>query len=183
MKPLKEAVMDKGYHSNDTLHQMEQTHHLRVYISEPKRGRRKWKGQGEAQQAVYANRRRIQSERGLELLRKRGELVERSFAHVYETGGMRRTHLREHQNILKRLLIHAAGFNLSLILRRTVGVGTARGMQDRAKGPRLLLNRLCKHVWSLMQPRIPQQPWRILEARCRTAKIHWMEFTPSATGC
>jgi transposase len=183
MKPLKEAVMDKGYHSNDTLQQMEQTHHLRAYISEPKRGRRKWKGQGEAQQAVYANRRRIQGERGLALLRKRGELVERSFAHVYETGGMRRTHLREHQNILKRLLIHAAGFNLSLILRRTVGVGTARGMQDRAKGPRLLLNRLCKHVWSLMQPRIPQQPWRILEAKSQNTRIHWKEFTPSATGC
>jgi transposase len=57
---------------------------------------------------------------------KRGELVERSFAHLYDTGAMRRTHLRGHQNILKRLLIHAAGFNLSFILRKTIGRGTPR---------------------------------------------------------
>jgi hypothetical protein len=62
-------------------------------------------------------------------MRRRGELVERSFAHCYDTGGMRRTHLREHPNILKRLLIHAAGFNLSLILRKLLGFGTARGLQ------------------------------------------------------
>ncbi|GIK17757.1 MAG: hypothetical protein BroJett003_27210 [Planctomycetota bacterium] len=47
-------------------------------------------------------------------MRRRGERVERSFAHCYDTGGMRRTHLREHPNILKRLLIHAAGFNSPL---------------------------------------------------------------------
>ena len=63
------------------------------------------------------------------MMRRRGELVERSFAHCYDTGGMRRTHLREHPNILKRLLIHAAGFNLSLVLRKILGVGTARGLQ------------------------------------------------------
>ena len=59
-------------------------------------------------------------------------LVERSFAHCYDTGGMRRTHLKQHDNILKRLLIHVAGFNLGLMLRRLFGVGTARGMQDLA---------------------------------------------------
>ena len=82
------------------------------------------------QAAVYANRRRIRGERGKQLLRRRGELVERSFAHVYDTGGMRRTHLRGHRNILKRLLIHVAAFNLGLILRREVGMGTPRGLQD-----------------------------------------------------
>lgn len=65
-------------------------------------------------------------------MRKRGELVERSFAHTYDTGGLRRTHLRRHRNILKRLLIHAAGFNLSLILRTLLGFGTARGLQGLA---------------------------------------------------
>jgi len=65
-------------------------------------------------------------------MRKRGELVERSFAHCYETGGMRRTYLRTHDNILKRLLIHAAGFNLSLILRQSLGFGTARSLQGVA---------------------------------------------------
>ncbi len=65
-------------------------------------------------------------------MRKRGELVERSFAHAYDTGGMRRTHLKRHRNILKRLLIHTAGFNLSLILRGLLGFGTARGLQGLA---------------------------------------------------
>ena len=66
---------------------------------------------------------------GKRLMKKRGELIERSFAHCYDTGGMRRTHLRGHENILKRLLIHVAGFNLSLIMRQRLGLGTARGMQ------------------------------------------------------
>ena len=70
--------------------------------------------------------------RGQALRRKRGMLVERSFADCYDTGGMRRTHLKQHDNILKRLLIHVAGFNLGLMLRRLFGVGTARGMQDLA---------------------------------------------------
>ena len=64
-------------------------------------------------------------------MRRRGELIERSFAHLYDTGGMRRTHLRGHTNILKRLLIHAGGFNLGLLLRALLGVGTPRGLQDR----------------------------------------------------
>jgi hypothetical protein len=64
-------------------------------------------------------------------MRRRGELIERSFAHLYDTGGMRRTHLRGHTNILKRLLIHAGGFNLGLLLRALLGVGTPRGFQDR----------------------------------------------------
>ena len=62
-------------------------------------------------------------------MRKRGELIERSFAHCYDTGGMRRTHLRGHENILKRLLVHVAGFNLSLVMRRVMGFGTPRGLQ------------------------------------------------------
>ena len=64
-------------------------------------------------------------------MRRRGEVLERSFAHLYETGGMRRPHLRGHQNILKRLLIHAGGFNLELLIRATLGVSTPRGRQGR----------------------------------------------------
>ena len=63
-------------------------------------------------------------------MRQRGELIERSFAHLYDTGGMRRTHLRGHTNILKRLLIHAGGFNLGLVMRHLIGSGTPRGLQD-----------------------------------------------------
>ena len=64
-------------------------------------------------------------------MRQRGERIERSFAHLYDTGGMRRTHLRGHENILKRLLIHAGGFNLGLLIRSILGVGTPRGLQGR----------------------------------------------------
>ena len=64
-------------------------------------------------------------------MRQRGERIERSFAHLYDTGGMRRTHLRGHTNILKRLLIHAGGFNLGLVMRHLIGRGTPRGLQDR----------------------------------------------------
>jgi hypothetical protein len=79
--------------------------------------------------AVYDNRRRIRGEHGKELLRRRGEFLERSFAHAYETGGMRRTHLWGRENILKRALIHVGGFNLSLVMRQLLGKGTPRGLQ------------------------------------------------------
>lgn len=82
------------------------------------------------QQAVYANRRRIQGERGKRLLRRLGELVERPFAHCYETGAMRRTHLRGRENILKRVLVHVAGYYLGLLMCRNFGFGTARGLSE-----------------------------------------------------
>ena len=123
-----EVVADKGYHSNDTLEVLAQAE-VRTYISEPQRGRRRWNGKTEARDAVYGNRRRIGGERGKELLRQRGELLERSFAHAYETGGMRRLHLRGRENILKRVLIHLGGFNLSLVMRGLLGKGTPRGWQ------------------------------------------------------
>ena len=124
-----EVVADKGYHSNDTLQALAAAE-VRSYISEPDRGRRRWQGKPEAQQAVYDNRRRISGEHGKELLRRRGELVERSFAHAYETGGMRRVYLRGRENILKRALIHIGGFNLSLVMRQLLGKGTPRSWQD-----------------------------------------------------
>ena len=126
---IAEVVADKGYHSNATIRSLEDRD-IRSYVSEPRyRGRRCWKDKAAAQQAVYANRRRIRGERGKWLLRKRGELLERPFAHCYETGGMRRTHLRGHARILKRLLVHVAGCNLGLLMRRRFGIGTPRGLQ------------------------------------------------------
>src|SRR5450432_515526 len=98
-----------------------------------------WTGKEEEKSAVYQNRRRIRGERGKRLLRERGELVERSFAHMYETGGMSRTHLRFHDNIIKRLLIHAGAFNLSLIMRKISGRGTPRGFQGRPSALLILI--------------------------------------------
>jgi hypothetical protein len=104
---------------------------VRSYIPEPERGRRNWQGEGKAeeQKQTYANRRRVGGERNKRLQKLRSELTERSFAHLYETGGMRRLHLRGRDNILKRLLVHGAAFNLSLILRKTMGVGKPRQLQ------------------------------------------------------
>jgi transposase len=140
-----ELVLDKGYHSNDVLVILKDVE-VRSYCSEPDRGRRNWNGKEEEQSAVYQNRRRIRGERGKRLLRQRGELVERSFAHMYETGGMRRTHLRRHDNIIKRLLIHAGAFNLSLIMRKITGRGTPRGFQGR---PNVLVLVIQMLIWFL----------------------------------
>jgi transposase len=126
---MEEVVADKGYHSNATMTELERME-IRSYVSEPDRGERRWDGQAEAQAAVYANRRRVRGERGKRLMSERGEVIERTFAHCYETGGMRRTLLRGHGNILKRLLVHVAGFNLSLVMRRLVGIGKPRRAQD-----------------------------------------------------
>jgi transposase len=125
---LTEVVADKGYHSNDVLTPL-RAGGVRTYISEPKRGRRHWIGKAEEQKAVYANRRRIRGDRGKELLRQRGMMLERPFAHCLETGGLRRVYLRGRRNILKRMLVHYAAFNLSLILRQEIGKGTPRGLQ------------------------------------------------------
>ena len=121
-----ELVLDKGYHSNDVLIVLKEVA-VRSYCSEPDRGRRNWIGKEEEKSAVYQNRRRIRGERGKRLLRQRGERVERSFAHMYETGAMRRTHLRRHDNIIKRLLIHAGAFNLGLVMRKSPGCVEPRG--------------------------------------------------------
>ena len=129
-QPLEEIIGDKGYHSNQTMVDLDAVG-IRSYIAEPARGRRDWSEEPEAQEPVYGNRRRIRGSRGRTLLRCRGERMERSFAHMYETGGMRRTHLRGHTNILKRLLIHAGGFNLGLVMRQMIGLGTPRGLQGR----------------------------------------------------
>ena len=108
---IDEVVADKGYHSNQVLTDLAALD-LRSYIAEPDRGRRHWTKNAVARDAVYANRRRIRGTRGVALLRRRSEHLERPNAHLYNTGGMRRTHLRGHANILKRLLVHTGAFNL-----------------------------------------------------------------------
>ena len=151
---LDEVVMDKGYHSNETLTQLSAMA-VRSYVSEPDRGRRVWKDEqtGEVKtaerDAVYANRRRIRGKRGKALMRKRGELLERPFAHCYDTGGMRRTHLRGHPKILKRLLIHVAGFNLGLAMRSLYGVGKPRALQDLVAALSGMIRSAFRTLWRL----------------------------------
>ena len=138
---IEKVVADKGYHSGPVLEEMKAAG-VRTYIPEKKQtGQRHWTGKEAQQQVVYANRQRLQRPKGKRLLRQRGELIERSFAHCYDTGGMRRTHLRKHSNILKRQLIHVGAFNLSLILRKLVGAGTPREWRNHT--PRLVFLFLC----------------------------------------
>jgi transposase len=165
---LAEVVADKGYHSNAVL-----TKHarlgIRTYVSEPARGRRRWVGKPAERQATYGNRRRIRGARGKRLLRSRGELVERSFAHAYDTGGLRRTHLRHHANIRKRQLVHLAGFNLGLVLRKLCGIGKPRALQGAAAALHDLLaaayaalEAIRGRFWrSLVGPRLPGHPSRL----------------------
>lgn len=149
---VKDIVGDKGYHSNQELEDLEALG-VRSYISEPDRGRRRWKGKVAAREAVYHNRRRIRGPRGQRLLRLRGERLERPFAHLYETGRLRRVYLRGHGNILKRVLVHAAALNLGLLMRTLTGIGTPRSLQGRAVA-------LLRLLWPLI--RLPETLWRAI---------------------
>ena len=165
---LDEIIADKGYHSNQTMVDLDAVG-VRSYIAEPDRGRRDWSKTPEAQAPVYGNRRRVRGPRGRRLMRQRGERIERSFAHVYDTGGMRRTHLRGHTNILKRLLIHAGGFNLGLVMRQLIGVGTPRGLQGRLAAVIAALVALWSLViahWTFVGP-LPSDPPRDFTPRHR----------------
>src|ERR1022692_4384069 len=128
---IEELVADKGYHSGEALEQIKELE-VRTYIPEKKQpGKRHWKGKQGQQQAVYRNRQRVRGKYGKTLLRRRGEFVERTFAHCYETGGMRRCTLHGRKNILKRLLIHVGSFNVSLVMRKMLGAGKPRELANR----------------------------------------------------
>ena len=136
---IREMVLDQGYHSNATMTFL-QREGIRSYVPEPDRGRRRWKNKLEAQLATYSNRRRITGKRGKSQQRCRGGLVELTFADCLGTGALRRVDLRHRDNVLKRVLIRVGAFNLSLIMRKTVGKGPPRGLADlSARLLRLLL--------------------------------------------
>lgn len=141
VKGVEEWVGDKGYHSGAVLVGARQAG-VRSYIAEPDRGRRKWAGKRDEQAAVYANRHRIGGSRGKQLLRRRGERVERTFAHAYETGALRRLYVRGKQNVQKKLLLQAVACNLALLLRKMMGAGTPRALHDALAGLILALLQL-----------------------------------------
>lgn len=179
---VERVVADKGYHSKQSVQDLVGVG-VKTVIAEPERKRQKWQGQKEAQAAVYGNRRRLGTKSGKAFLRKRGELLERSFAHAYDTGGMRRVHLRGKENVAKRALLQGAAFNLSLILRQILQVGTARQAADlRAK--------LCLMIFGLgkalaqenpFNPEAEAQPSRSHESY-RACRLH-RQFGTLSTGC
>ena len=170
---IEALVEDKGYHSAQTLVNLEELD-IRGYVAEPDRGRQRWtvplsRGMTPqdhaqeqefkriAQAAVYRNRRRIRGRRGKALQRRRGEVVERSFEHVLDDGGMRRTWLHGREKVAKRYLIHVAGFNLGLIMRKLTGFGTPRGWADAAARAAMALRAFWARVaWCA------RQVWRAL---------------------
>jgi transposase len=180
---MREVVTDKGYHSGAGLAEMSES--VRTYVSVPPQPRRNWEGKAEQQAAVYANRRRVQGERGKSLLRRRGELLERPFAHQYETGAMRRLHVRGRDNVAKRVLLQATAFNLALILRSITKAGTPKGLTDIRRN---LFFALCA-FWQLSAP-LPADSSPILttsdfRVRPRTHSRHSCRYRNrgSDTGC
>lgn len=127
---IEEVAADKGYHGAATLELCEALN-LRTYIPEPKRKHRsRWIDKpAEFQHAAYGNRRRIRRDKSKQLQRRRSELCERTFAHICDSGGMRRTWLKKLVNVTKRYLIAAAAHNLGRILRKLFGVGKPRALQ------------------------------------------------------
>ena len=161
---VEELVADKGYHSGEVL----KTLHLggvRSYLPEPARGKRKWDGKAVEQKRTYENRRRVRGGRGKRLQKIRSELTERTFAHMYETGAMRRVHLRGRENILKRLLVHGAAFNLSLILRKDLGAGKPREFQSLCRP----LFAAIGNVWELFFAPAPLFPTNQPALCCKAA--------------
>jgi IS5 family transposase len=132
---IEEAAADKGYHAAGTIELCDFLE-VRTYIPEPERARpAKLAGKPAAERrAVVNNRRRVGRAKGKGLQRRRSEVVERTFAHVCETGGSRRTHLRGLADVTKRYRIAAAAHNLGRILRRLTGVGKPRALQGAAGG-------------------------------------------------
>lgn len=135
-----EVIADEGCHRNETMAEL-MALELRSHVAEPDRARRAWSKAPAAQGPVCRNRRRLRGVRRTRLQRRRGELVERPFAHVYDTDGTRRTHLRGHGDICTRLIVHASGFNVGLLSRALVGVGKPRRLQGAAVSA--LLTLLC----------------------------------------
>ena len=135
---IADVVADKGYHSADTLATIAEHTPYRTYIPEPKRAqkdqrkkRRKGNGKPPAQRrAVLANRRRMKGNRGKGLQKLRSEIVERTFAHLLETGGARRTWLRGIDKVRKRYSLAAAAHNLGVLMRKLFGIGTPRSLQQ-----------------------------------------------------
>ena len=174
---VEEIVADAGYHSNEVLTELKDELQCRTYIPEPKgKHQRTWTDKPPEQKAaVYANRRRTRGARGRRLQRQRSEQVERSIAHVCETGGARRTWLRGIENVAKRYSIAAAAHNLGCLMRKLFKMGTPRGLQqfaDTLEGVLAALLATLQLAWLAS--------WRPV-TETRPAKCSWRVATTPTT--
>jgi len=133
---IAEVAADKGYESVATLTDL-QAIAVRTYVAEKERSTRwDWSEHTAAERAaVQGNHRRMRGERGKRLQRQRSEQVERSFAHVCETGGGRRCWLRGLEKVAKRYLLQGAAHNLGVLMRKLFGIGTPRSLQGAGGTP------------------------------------------------
>jgi len=170
---IEEVAADKGYHKASTL-ELADDLDFRTYVPEPKRRYKyRWTDKPAGQQkATYANRRRVRGQKSKRLQRERSEKVERTFAHVCETGGARRTWLRGQEKVHKRYLLQVAARNLGLVMRKLFGVGTARSLQGFG-GLFWLLYFAIEMIWSRRESRRVRPGVKIcgpsfLDSRCRS---------------
>ena len=168
-QPRGKVVADKGYHKAALLRRLK-TQQDRTDIPERRRaGRRRWTDKGGTPTAVafHQNRARGLRPLGKRYHRWRSERVERTFAHVCESCGARRTRLRGRANVAKRYLLQAAGANLALVMRTLYGLGTPRGWAERAQAhlvalrgsARALLHDWCAHLRSTLGLSRPGAAW------------------------
>jgi transposase len=153
---IEEAVADKGYHKAQTLAECEQCN-TRPYIPEPKGREYNWEDKPQAwRKATVANRRRVKGARSKRLQKKRSELVERSFAHVCETGAGRRTWLRGLTDVTKRYVVQVAAHNLGLLMRKLFGVGKPRTLQGGGSLPVWVV----RYLYWVFAPLVGPRPGR-----------------------
>jgi transposase len=150
---IEEVAADKGYHAAHTV-ELCQALGLRTYIPEPRRNHRsRWTDKPpEFQQAVSANRRRIKRDKSKRFQRRRSEICERTFAHVCDTGGMRRSWLKGIAKVTKRYLIAAAAHNLGRILRKLFGIGKPRALQGKGGLAALAYLAVMALMWLAIRP-------------------------------
>jgi len=159
---IEEVAADKGYHAAETLELCESLN-VRTYIPEPKRQHEsRWTDKpAELQRAVYGNRRRVKRDKGKRLQRRRSELCERTFSHICDSGGMRRSWLHGVVDVSKRYLIAVAAHNLGRIMRKLLGVGKPKALQGAA-GLAALVQLLTRWLWPYLRALgLPSRPLRV----------------------
>lgn len=179
-----EAVADKGYHSAEAVAQLQDCG-IRTYVAEKKQGRRHWKKRPRSHRgAVHANRRRIRSERGKRLQRRRSEICERSFAHVCETGGGRRAWVKGIRDVGKLHLIKCMAFNLGLLMRHIIGSGKPRQLADGLRTFVLCLYACIRAVRASLSDSLRPliAGWTHLAGICATT-LTQPKLVRSSTGC
>jgi hypothetical protein len=183
------VTADKGYYAVDQLQAL-QTEGIRTVISDPVDNRRVDKLAAPQQRAVRGARRSVKSQSGKALLRRRGMHIERSFAHILDCGGMRRTTLRGWENLNKRFKLAAAFYNLSQLMRKLCGFGTPKQLAAAMeRGERGLFWRLAASIipWAAILDGIRStwhRAWRELREIFRAGrKSDLLENGAISTGC